>query len=555
MLLERKKLSLRNASLKVLETSSEGKKMKQLKFHDSFIVNALRNCGYNNYSAIADIIDNSLEPEVESTYVKVDFETEGTGAADTTIKSILVIDDGNDMTADVLEEAMTLGSETGKNGVENLGMYGAGMKTASFSIGQKMEVFSKVADGEVNYAVISLENEIKNHEGIFVDYAIYGVGSEEYKMFKDITGSDHGTIVKISALDKLSNKNYQNFKGTLKNKIGENFNKFIYANVVKFYVRKDEVPYVDLMGNSIENDLMGEGTFNVEGHTISYKAWYMPRTGGVDSSEESNEHIKSTEGTEYMARTFNNQGLYIYRQNRLVGKALTLGIWARDPWKNGFRCEVFMDGTCDSLFGSTFTKMISEKSKDAISQSLYDKLTAEVGQYATEAGKRDKKDTQSRKENDPVAKKATEDFYKRVTEKQNKNMMLKANRKGENKPKEDDNKEHNTRGKQKNPNPVRTRTNKWLDGFDERPMGRTTEMYGMERSNGKRIIVINTDHPFYQRFYSKLDNDLKFTMAQIISCEEIAKQNINYYGAEEIQQIIDNYNAFQSNEVSKSLCF
>ena len=49
----------------------------------SFIANTLRNIGYNNYSAIADIIDNSVEPNVCSSYVKVDFETIGTGSAAT----------------------------------------------------------------------------------------------------------------------------------------------------------------------------------------------------------------------------------------------------------------------------------------------------------------------------------------------------------------------------------------------------------------------------------------------------------------------------------------
>lgn len=528
--------------------------LKKIKVNNSFIVNALRNCGYNNYSAIADIIDNSLEPEVNSTYVKVDFETEGTGTDKTIIKSILIIDDGCGMAEDILEEAMSLGSETGKNGSNNLGMYGAGMKTASFSIGQKMEIFTKVSDSEViNYGVISLEKAIINHDEIFVDYTKYSKGTEVYEWFKSTVGADHGTIVKISVLDGLKNKNYQNFKGTLKNKIGEFFNKFIYANVVKFYVRKDEVPYVDLMGNTIENDLMGEGSFEIEGHTISYKAWYMPRVGGTDSSMENNEHEKSD--NEYLPRTLNNQGLYIYRQNRLVGKAITLGLWTKDQWKNGFRCEIFMDGTCDALFASTFTKMIGEKSKDTMSQALADKLSAEINPYATEAQKRDRKDANARKENDPIAKKVTAEFYKRVTEKQNKNMMLKANRKGENSPKKDDDKEHQTRGPQKNPNPIRERSNKWLDGFEERPMGRTADMYGMERSNGKRIIVINTDHPFYHKFYSQLDNDLKFIMAQIISCEEIAKQNVNYYGAEEVQNVIDNFNAFQSSEVSKSLNF
>lgn len=37
-----------------------------VKVRDSFVVHALRSCGYTPYSAIADIIDNSLEKDVES---------------------------------------------------------------------------------------------------------------------------------------------------------------------------------------------------------------------------------------------------------------------------------------------------------------------------------------------------------------------------------------------------------------------------------------------------------------------------------------------------------
>lgn len=526
----------------------------KIKINDSFIVNALRNCGYNNYSALADIIDNSLEPEVNSTYVKVDFETEGTGADKTIIKSILVIDDGCGMSSDILEEAMSLGSETGKNGSNNLGMYGAGMKTASFSIGQKLEVFTKSSEDIVNYAVISLEEAISNNGDIFVNYASYTEETEEFKWFKSVVGADHGTIVKISVLDGLKNKNYQNFKGTLKNKISESFNKFIYGDIVKFYIHKDKVPYADLMSETKNSEILGENTFTYNGHEIKYKAWYLPCEGGIDDNSISEEHT-TFKGVDYLPRTKGNQGLYIYRQNRLVGKGVILGMWTRDWWWSGFRCEIFIDGTCDALFGSTFTKMIGESTKSTIEQGFYDKLSSEIKPFAREAYKRYQNSSKLAKETDPNVKKNTEEFYKRVTDKQNKNMMLRANRKGENKPKENDGKEHQIRGKQKNPNPTKTRTNKWLDGFEERPMGRTNEMYGMERSNCKRIILINTDHPFYQKFYSKLDNDLKFTMAQIISCEEIAKQCINYDSAEEVQQIIDSYNTFLSSEVSKSLCF
>lgn len=522
-------------------------KKNGIKINDSFFLLAFRNCGYDNYSAIADIIDNSLEPEVNPSYVKVDFETEGSGK-DREIKSILVIDNGNGMSSDVLEEAMALGSDTGKNPTDNLGMYGTGMKAAAFSIGKKLQVFTKIDGGDVNYAVMSLEDTP------YVEYKTFGDGSEEYKKFKSTVNAEHGTIVKISHIDKLSNKSYQSFKGTLKNKISEIFNKFIYyEDVVKLYVCKDEVPYTDLIGNgTVGADMMGENSFNIEGHDVSFKAWYIPK----DATEKrGDDHYKDDDGKEYTPRTLNNQGLYIYRQNRLVGKALTLGLWTKDQYKNGFRCEVFVDGSCDHLFGSNFTKTISEKSKGTMSQSLIDKLSAEINPYVTESAKRDKKDINNRKENDPEAQKKIKEFYKRVTDKQNKNMMLKANRKGANKPKEDDKKEHEKRGKQTNPNPVKNRVNKWLDGFEERPMGRTGEMHGMEHSNGRRIIIINTDHPFYQKFYSQLNEDLKFTMAQIISCDEIAKQNVNYYSADDIQNIIDKYNEYQASEVGKSLTF
>ena len=67
-------------------------KTNTIQVRDSFIVNALRNCGYNNYAAIADIIDNSVEPEVDATTVKIQLTTDsGKGGV---IKAINIIDNG-----------------------------------------------------------------------------------------------------------------------------------------------------------------------------------------------------------------------------------------------------------------------------------------------------------------------------------------------------------------------------------------------------------------------------------------------------------------------------
>lgn len=509
---------------------------------NSFIVNALRNCGYDPYTAISDIIDNSIEPEVESSFVKVDFEIK-----DKRLDAILIIDNGNGMDMEKLKEAMCLGSETGKNGDSNLGMYGSGLDTSSFSLGQKLEVFSKMVDSELNYAVIDLGDAIRNKGDIKVEYEECSLSSDEYASFNEKVGGVHGTIVRISELDKFPNKDINNFKDTLRNRIGENFNKFVQAGDIKFYIGNKRVPYIELMGNKLSNEILGEGSFDVDGHVIRYRAFYIPNIG----SSKDDSTLTMPDGTEYIKNTLKNQGLYIYRQNRLVGRAVTLGLYSKDSWVNGFRCEIFIDGNCDSMFGSTFNKIIKADSNDGISQSLFDKLTKEILPFKNEVARRSHKRANDNKTLDPEEQKKTEDFYKRVTETQNNNVMLKGKRRGENKPSDKENVEHTPRGPQKNPNPTKQRTNKWFDGFEEVSMG-GENMYVISRTNKKIIIQINTDHKFYTEFYSQLCDELKFKMAQIISCDEIAKQQVNYYGSCEVQQIIDEYNEINSNEVRKS---
>ena len=77
-----------------------------------FIKDALRQLNYTNYTAIADIVDNSLEPNVESEniYIKL-FKAEDKK----TVKQIMIADDGCGMDEATLCMAMSLGSETGKS--------------------------------------------------------------------------------------------------------------------------------------------------------------------------------------------------------------------------------------------------------------------------------------------------------------------------------------------------------------------------------------------------------------------------------------------------------
>ena len=513
-------------------------KTNTIQVRDSFIVNALRNCGYNNYAAIADIIDNSVEPEVDATTVKIQFSTDsGKGGP---IKSINIIDNGCGMDFDTMNEAMCLGSMTGKTGETNLGMYGAGLKTAALSLGKKLTVISRTQGSDyISKAVLDITEACKN--GGPIELSIDKIPITDFQSNPEYLGifeADHGTLVSISEIDRLANKDRKNFGGQLRNKIGEIFNKFITSNICKFLVDGIQAEAVNLMLNALEqNELLGSGDFEVEGTQFSFNAYYLPKEDTSDSVGEG------------ASRNLRNQGLYIYRQNRLIGRGLTLGLWTRHPQYNGLRIELFTNGTCDGLLGTTFTKMVSEQSKETMSQSFHDILIQKIGVFINEAKNRGQRESATAKgETDPE----TQKMYDHVTKEMNDNLLLKINRRGENKPSEET-KEHEHRGPQKNPALFRERKNKWLDGIKEVSLGRNEEMFMFEMSNNKRVVLINIDHPFYNEFYRHLPINLKHQMAKVITCHEIAKQNVNYYGSDDIQQLIDTYNGTISSEVGKSL--
>lgn len=513
----------------------------EVKVNSTFIVRTLRNCGYTNYSAIADIVDNSLEDTVGSKKISIDFETEGKGS-NKEITSIFIIDDGCGMTKEVLEEAMALGSETGKNGEENLGMYGVGLKTASLSIGQCLEVYTKTEGGILYHSIFDVEDGE-------IQIGVFEADITDITFFEEKVKGDSGTIIKISKLDKLTNKDYYSFKQTLKRKMGEIFNKFIDAKYCDIFVSGDKVEMIDLVGNKvgIPVELLSgnNSSFTVDGKEVRYNAWFIPKMGG-----------DSIEGDNYLVRGSTTSGLYIYRQNRLVGQALNLSILSKDKqhkdsWLNGLRFEIFIDGTFDNLFGSSFTKMIAEKDKESINKSLIDKMYAELRPFVLSTVSREKHRTANDRD-----KKQDEVFYKKVQKKQDEvGPLLGVPKKGLNKPSNEPKKDKNPNPKpQLNPNPTRLRKDTWCE-FEERALGMTEVMYTSEIKNGKALIIINSDHAFYKKFYCELDNEHKFVMAQLFSCDYVAKKNCNYYNDEDTQKIIDNYLVLISESMRKSLDF
>lgn len=520
--------------------------VEKFKIKPRFIVDALRNCGYTNDTAIADIIDNSLEVEVNSSNIKVEFtKTKDDKGVRRTINEIRIIDDGCGMDMETLKEAMSLGAETGKD-ENNLGMYGAGLKTASLSIGKSLRVLTKTEDGELLMAYLDIDIEYSDENPFVVEYSVVNKTDNFYKMFESETNSTHGTIVVIGKLDKLKNKDAYSFRDYLSKKLRLYFNKFIETDYCNIYVEGVKLKFYDTIGKKtgLNTRLLQEEKISINGIDAIVKAWYVPL----------NCTIKGNKNDDYIGRSNRTCGLYIYRQRRLVGWGLNLGFLSDtatiDHWYNGLRVEVFLDGKADSVFGTTFTKMISEKSADDIDQAFSDRLKQIIRPLTAIA----KASQQSETPKEDVPKEITENM-KKVTDYLNKNNLLSKgmNTRGKNEKRGGHTNMEKEHKPQENPNPTKKRKEIWFEGFDFINDGETGLMYRPDIREGKNWILINRDHIFYKDIFSQLNYDIQSKIATMLACEIPSKKRCCYWEDEKTQQTIDEYNQLMSDSLRAAL--
>ena len=106
----------------------------------SSMIETFRAIGYSIETAIADIIDNSITAGAKNIWIDYDWKGSKT--------TLSILDDGKGMNNEQLVQAMRPGSKNplDERNRDDLGRFGLGLKTASFSQSRKFTVFSKAKD-------------------------------------------------------------------------------------------------------------------------------------------------------------------------------------------------------------------------------------------------------------------------------------------------------------------------------------------------------------------------------------------------------------------------
>ena len=107
----------------------------------SVFLSSLRDIGYSFETALADLIDNSISANAKNIKILALPSTD----------KLVVLDDGSGMSDKLLLEAMRLGTQKETRAKNDLGRFGLGLKTASFSQCRKLTVFSKDSESIAGY--------------------------------------------------------------------------------------------------------------------------------------------------------------------------------------------------------------------------------------------------------------------------------------------------------------------------------------------------------------------------------------------------------------------
>jgi len=101
------------------------------------MLESLRGLGYSTATALADIIDNSISAGATTVDLQFNWKEQ--------LSSIYILDNGSGMDDQELESAMTLGDKSplDARSAHDLGRFGMGLKTASFSQCKRLTVASK----------------------------------------------------------------------------------------------------------------------------------------------------------------------------------------------------------------------------------------------------------------------------------------------------------------------------------------------------------------------------------------------------------------------------
>lgn len=343
------------------------------------VIQALRSIGYNSQTAIADIVDNSIDAKAK--YIHVEFEYEmGNGY-------IRIEDNGVGMTDTELQQAMTIGSKDPreKRGLEELGRFGMGLKTASFSMGKRLCVITK-KDGVTSERCWDLDYVSDNNEWLLFK----GIPNSTRSKIGQIEG-ESGTIVFIDRLDRFSG--FGTHKVLRQDSYYSKVKRIHKYLEMVFHVMLEKGLFITINGNTLYpwnpflegNQRIIEGeeqVIRVNKKLVKITPYVLPHPSTFNQFD-----YKYAGGVKGWR---DQQGFYIYRENRMVSFGDWFGMFPKDVPSELARIKVEFSNVSDNDWKIDVKKStisVPDEAKEDLKSiaQYYRQISQEMMLYRTKA--------------------------------------------------------------------------------------------------------------------------------------------------------------------------
>ena len=304
------------------------------------MIETFRAIGYNLETAVADIIDNSISSGAKRIYINRIWDGGNT--------VITIKDDGCGMSSDEIVEAMRPGAHNPleSRSANDLGRFGLGMKTASFSQCRKLTVISKKAKGssahwtwDLDYVAMTRKWELIN----WAPKAFLNVLDEQVSGTMIIwTDLDRVIPPNTSVDDIVAKQKFSDAWARVKSHLAMTFHRFIENNDVTIYWGENKIeawnPFC-LSEKKIQ--IFPTETLYFGNSKAEVKGYILPHKNNFSSEEK----YKEAEGINgYPAA----QGFYVYRGKRLLLAGSWLNLFRKEDHYKLVRISIDLPNTLDS---------------------------------------------------------------------------------------------------------------------------------------------------------------------------------------------------------------
>lgn len=360
--------------------------LKELAINADRICEAISKIGYNPTAAITDIVDNSIVAGAKKITVQL-FLKQGMNLSNKqNIEKIQIIDNGQGMTPALIEKALSLGDVPYMN--NSLSKYGLGLKSAGFSLGNRIEVVSKSeTTKEISELYYLDREEIRK-----ADKFGYLNDTPEESLVETLSEFESGTIVTIENIVYTSRVSAGRIMKELAKDSGIIYRDYIISNKVDFKIqvissnstveKEQKIAPQDILfwDEAYENfikedydckkpckalDAEFENPLDPEGEKIRIQVVIFPMDkmkSYMGFSEEERKRIGVYEVG------LKNSGFFFYRNGRLIKRGEKLFL----NREFGFRAKISFSTAHDDLFDVDVSKQHLTISEDveAILQTL-----------------------------------------------------------------------------------------------------------------------------------------------------------------------------------------